>query len=60
MVTDDVKYFIGCLRVNDTTKYATCPELYAAFNNYCNRSELYTSITKSLTLLLNLDIMTLL
>ena len=44
MVTDDVKYFIGCLRVNDTTKYATCPELYAAFNNYCNRSELYTSV----------------
>ena len=43
--TDDVKYFIDCLRVNDTTKYATCPELYAAFNNYCNRSELYTSVT---------------
>jgi hypothetical protein len=42
--TDDVKHFIDSIRINDTTKCATCPELYEQFNNYCNRSELYTSI----------------
>lgn len=42
--TDDVRHFINSIRVNDTTKSATCPELYEQFNNYCNRSQLYTSV----------------
>ncbi|CAH6419204.1 Hypothetical protein HVR_LOCUS402 [uncultured virus] len=41
---DDVKYFIDSLRVDDTTQSATCPQLYAEFNKYCERSELYTSV----------------